>query len=195
MRVVVGQGKLSQEEIEEMVFDIEDMKKHPRWEDGNSRDGRFSNDLALIKIRRKGDGSGIQFSDNVGPACLPSLETEQYGGLQCEVSGWGKINAKAYADCLRTASVPLIERQECHNMYKKKYWNVNKGMICAGYSNGGTDACDADSGGPLTCQTNGKHVLHGVVSWGIGCGEVNQPGVYTNVKEYLPWIEETIFSF
>ena len=193
MRVVVGQGKLSQEEIEEMVFDIEDMKKHPRW--NNMEDGRFSNDLALIKIRRKGDGSGIQFSDNVGPACLPSLETEQYGGLQCEVSGWGKINAKAYADCLRTASVPLIERQECHNMYKKKYWNVNKGMICAGYSNGGTDACDADSGGPLTCQTNGKHVLHGVVSWGIGCGEVNQPGVYTNVKEYLPWIEETIFSF
>ena len=177
-----------------MVFDIEDLKKHPRWED---YEPTFSNDLALIKIRRKGDGSGIQFSDNVGPACLPSLETEQYAGLQCEVSGWGMVNPdiSQYTDCLRTAMVPLMDLQECQDMYKEEHRDVTNGMMCAGFSNGGTDACSADSGGPLTCQTNGKHVLHGVVSWGIGCGKKHKPGVYTNVKEYLPWIEETIFSF
>ena len=30
-----------------------------------------------------------------------------------------------------------------------------------------------DSGGPLTVDLNGKHVLIGVVSWGHGCGEVS----------------------
>ena len=91
--MVVGQGKLSQEDEEEMVFDIEDMKMHPRW--NSNEDGTFSNDLALIKIRRKG-ALGIDFTDNVGPACLPSEETEQPDGLQCEVSGWGKIDGKLF---------------------------------------------------------------------------------------------------
>jgi hypothetical protein len=32
MRVVVGQGLLSSQDDEEMVFDIEDAIIHPRWE-------------------------------------------------------------------------------------------------------------------------------------------------------------------
>ena len=100
-------------------------------------------------------------------------------------------------DCLRTASVPIIEPQECKNMYED-YENVKivDGMMCAGFKQGVTDACDSDSGGPLTCQSSdGRHVVHGIVSWGDRCGQKNRPGVYTNVKDYLPWIEETILSF
>ena len=56
--------------------------------------GTFSNDLALIKISRKGNGQGIQFSENVGPACLPTSDTNQEDGTECIVSGWGKIDSK-----------------------------------------------------------------------------------------------------
>lgn len=67
--------------------------------------------------------------------------------------------------------------------------------MCAGYEQGGADACFSDSGGPLTCKNSGKFFIHGIVSWGQGCGQPNQPGVYTNVKDYLSWIEETISEF
>jgi len=46
-----------------------------------------------------------------------------------------------------------------------------------------------DSGGPLLMQRHdGKWTNAGVVSWGIKCGGVGHPGVYTKVTSYLKWI-------
>lgn len=92
MRVVVGQGLLSSEDEEEMIFDVDDAIIHPRWD--TPLDGRFSNDLALIKLRRKGHGGGIQFSDKVAPACLPPPDAAQKPGTECTIAGWGKTNGK-----------------------------------------------------------------------------------------------------
>jgi secreted trypsin-like serine protease len=49
-----------------------------------------------------------------------------------------------------------------------------------------------DSGGPLTCPNgeSSEHVLTGIVSWGmVPCGQEKYPGVYTNVGQYVDWIE------
>lgn len=39
-----------------------------------------------------------------------------------------------------------------------------------------------DSGGPLTVEeTDGRHYLAGVVSWGSGCASPGRYGVYTDL--------------
>ena len=63
-------------------------------------------------------------------------------------------------------------------------------MFCAGWLEGGKDACTGDSGGPLICAENDRPVLRGITSWGLGCAEANAPGVYTRVEQYLDWIED-----
>ena len=51
-----------------------------------------------------------------------------------------------------------------------------------------------DGGGPLVCEKDDRWYQVGIVSFGIGCGRRNVPGVYTNVEAYGPWIEETILA-
>lgn len=83
----------------------------------------------MIKLRRKGYGGGIQFSENVAPACLPTHDSPQKAGTECFVSGWGKTNVEGTqdTDCLQSTMVPLIGHQDCRNMYSKINRAINNG--------------------------------------------------------------------
>ena len=64
-----------------------------------------------------------------------------------------------------------------------------KSMFCAGFMEGGRDACVGDSGGALICVENEKPVIQGIISWGYKCGKPNFPGVYTRVSNYVDWVK------
>ena len=51
-----------------------------------------------------------------------------------------------------------------------------------------------DGGGPLVCEKAGQWYQVGIVSFGIGCGRPNVPGVYTKVEAYEEWIETAVLE-
>lgn len=75
-------------------------------------------------------------------------------------------------------------------------------MICAGSPRSG-DSCSGDSGGPLLCRRQEAlnasstaaaddeprpYVVYGIISFGEGCEERGQLGVYTRVSRFIAWI-------
>lgn len=99
-----------------------------------------------------------------------------------DVAGWGATCEGCSAtNILRFVTVPVITNAQCNTMYGGM---ISAGMLCAGFPEGGRDACQMDSGGPLTFNNQ----LIGAVSWGGGCARPNAPGVYARVAHYRTWI-------
>ena len=69
------------------------------------------------------------------------------------------VGATKDTDSLKSVTVPLIGQQQCQQMYQDADRDLSDSMLCAGYAHGGADACNADSGGPLTCKTEGNHTM------------------------------------
>ncbi|KAI5089565.1 transmembrane protease serine 13 isoform X1, partial [Silurus meridionalis] len=141
------------------------------------------NDIALLKLTQP-----INFTSAVLPVCLPAYDQVIYAGTQCWTTGFGTTQeGEALGSShLMEVAVDVFDKSLCNDAYKGL---ISDDMLCAGDLNGGKDACQGDSGGPLVCQEeDGRWYLYGVTSWGIGCGRVNKPGVYSNVHNLLQWI-------
>ena len=136
MRVVVGQYDLEKEDREEMTFNIEDVHLHHKW--NNKKDKQdVRHDIALIKIRRKGDGTGIEVMGKSGfvrPACLPDQGNilEKDSDNDCKIAGWGDTHEKDEKfNCVRHASVPILSNRKCNRLFKKSTnpKRITKGII------------------------------------------------------------------
>ncbi|MEW1547848.1 serine protease [Streptomyces tsukubensis] len=144
---------------------------HPRYD-------RWTTDfdVSIVKINSRCTGR---------PA--PLAEREPAAGSQVTVTGWGALSEGGSSpDQLQEVTVDVVSREACRQVYGSSAITGN--MICAGGGQDGKDACQGDSGGPLV--QNG--VLHGIVSWGSGCGRPGYPGVYSNVAALRPFIDSNL---
>lgn len=64
----------------------------------------------------------------------------------------------AYAIKLQSATVPLLVDETCKAPHVYGPDRIKSGMFCAGFLEGGVDACQGDSGGGLVCQIDG--IIH-----------------------------------
>ena len=58
----------------------------------------------------------------------------------------------------------------------------------------GKDSCQGDSGGPLMVRKDEESFMYlrGIVSFGTTKCAKGYPGVYTDVKYYIPWIKKNL---
>ncbi|GFY69795.1 serine protease filzig [Trichonephila inaurata madagascariensis] len=152
----------------------------------------FENDLALLEME-----SSVEFLPYVVPICLPH-RNEDFTGKMAFVTGWGKLtHGGDVPNILQEVQVPIVSNGDCQRMFYHAGHDkaIRSNFVCAGYSNGGQDSCEGDSGGPLMVQREDKRwVLVGTVSHGIGCADPNLPGVYMRMSSYRPWIDSIIYK-
>ena len=171
---------------------------------------------ALVRL-----SSSVKFGRHVNQICLPDSFIFFKPGKRCIVTGWGHTSWNGSSSpVLREAWVDLAGKDVCNSersaVFKKaSLWlhlltvhvrspidhffffsssyngTIGKNFLCAGFKEGGTDACSYDSGGPLACPVDGdgRWMLAGIVSWGEGCALPHKYGVYTNVNEFTQWMK------
>ncbi|NXP46656.1 OVCH2 protein, partial [Heliornis fulica] len=154
----------------------------------------MDSDIALLQLAEP-----LEFNDYVRPVCLPAKEEVAQPSRVCVVTGWGAHEEdREKGKKLHQLEVPILVLDTCQSYYVNLPSKVNKRMICAGFPlEEGKDSCTGDSGGPLVCSSEdnlGFYTLHGITSWGLGCGRKRYPGVYTNVGVFVDWIKQIVNS-
>lgn len=160
--------------------------QHPSW----NKPTQFDHDISIIVARFE-----IDINSDASPICLPHPTTCFSEGTACVVTGWGLTGETGgFPDRLQEVAVRMISQKRCSAYVG--YHILTDNMMCAGYEDGGKDACAGDSGGPLVCRIPaGAWVLNGVVSWGYGCARPGSPGVYAKVTNMLDFIQDVTEQF
>ena len=187
---VLGRHDLNDRDGE--VFAVREVIPHPSYSNET-----YNNDFMLLFL------AGASTDDNVITVKLNSDPSVPIVGQTLTVVGWGDTDVRpghTPPDVLLSTNVNVISNEECDASegYDEsgEYWtykgSITDDMICAEAN--GTDSCQGDSGGPLFIKGDGgaEDVQVGVVSYGIGCGAVQFPGVYARVSHAYKWIQSEV---
>uniref|UniRef100_A0A8B9ZT91 Peptidase S1 domain-containing protein n=1 Tax=Anas zonorhyncha TaxID=75864 RepID=A0A8B9ZT91_9AVES len=176
--VVTGLHDLTEQEYRQYII-------HPSFNKTT-----MDSDIALLQLAKP-----LEFNHYVRPVCLPAKDEVIQPSTVCIVTGWGTHEEGMYKK-LRQLEVPILVLDRCQTYYINLPSKVTQRMICAGFPlEEGKDSCtQGDSGGPLVCPSEDDsrfYTLHGITSWGSGCGRKSYPGVYTNIAFFVDWIKQT----
>ena len=145
----------------------------------------LQNDVAVLTV-----DAPFYFNEFVQPACLPDFKSATPAGTMALVVGFGHIDYDTgeTPSSLQYVKKPVQSQQTCEEKHKDV---ITDDMLCAGFEEGGKDACVGDSGGGLVVvdedNLNKPVKLIGVVSWGVDCAK-EWPGVYANISHNVDWI-------
>lgn len=181
-KIVAGVTRLSDEENQGVTAQVVQVIIHPNFNRAN-----LDNDIALLKLDQP---LNIEKA-RVLARSLNNPVTQWDNKPFVWVAGWGVTKEGSYkiSDDLLKVKLPFVKWDQCKRVYGN---DLTKNMICAGYDKGGYDSCQGDSGGPLMVYFNRHVYLVGIVSWGHGCARPKKYGVYTNLYNYIDWIQSYV---
>ncbi|CRK98157.1 CLUMA_CG011524, isoform A [Clunio marinus] len=165
--------------LEPQEYNINRIFIHPQYQTSN-----LVNDIAIL---RTSEAINLGSIPTIATVCLPSTSVTN---IRCMVSGWGRNDFSStgtYQAIKKEVDLPLLNPSTCQNQLRATRLGANYNLdsnsfVCAGGERG-KDACTGDGGSPLSCLIAGNWYVIGLVSWGIGCGRQNVPGLYGS----YPW--------
>ncbi|XP_036620990.1 ovochymase-2 [Trichosurus vulpecula] len=198
LNVTAGEHDMNLVEQGEQTLSVDTIIRHPYF----TLRKPMNYDIALLKMN-----GTFKFGQFVGPVCLPKQGETFEPGFICTTAGWGRLEENGrLPQVLHQVDLPILTKRKCAAMLLtlKRPIKGNT-LLCAGFPDGGKDACQGDSGGSLMCRNkHGAWTLAGVTSWGMGCARSwrhncqkiasyrGTPGVFTDLTKVLPWIHNTI---
>uniref|UniRef100_A0A8D0GDH0 Plasminogen n=1 Tax=Sphenodon punctatus TaxID=8508 RepID=A0A8D0GDH0_SPHPU len=175
-RVYLGLHTERASESSVQIRDVERLVKEPSGAD-----------MALLKL-----SSPVLINKEVIPACLPAANSTVSNGAECYVTGWGETKGEVHSAQIRIQFIIIANKEFCyHYQYNKNEVHTSRSKASESPSSFFSFS-QGDSGGPLVCEVQGKYVVQGVTSWGLGCAQPMKPGVYVRVSRFIPWIQRTI---
>ncbi|KAI3379896.1 hypothetical protein SNEBB_003225, partial [Seison nebaliae] len=139
------------------------------------------NDISLIKL-----SSPLTYTDRIAPVCLGRTKLSPINKVI--VAGWGIIQAGDDVASNELRSVEINTRTDATCNIRSSETSLK---LCAGDPDENQDCCRGDSGGPLARREDGKWTLYGVTSYGFD-KKCNGYGVYTNIPNYVNWIQDIV---
>lgn len=138
------------------------------------------NDIAVVRVSQD-----MEFSLEVGPACLPFRFPTTAVGTKVTVLGWGTTeHGGPKSDKLMETELSVVNIAACQKAFGGK-GSATDNLCTRGV---GTDSCQGDSGGPVLWLGPGDRLQQvGIISYGRGCATEN-PGVNIRVYAYIDWI-------
>jgi len=130
----------------------------------------------------------LAYNELVQPAIIPVKGFVPIAST-ATVVGWGRTSSGGpLPNILKKVSVTIVSDAQCRASYGEE--DILDSMLCAGDAD--KDSCQGDSGGPLLCSVGGNLQMCGITSWGIGCGQAEYPGVYTETSYFSDWISQIV---
>jgi len=158
----------------------------------NYSTNQYAYDVMVMKLATPSDKPYVKMNADGG---LLGMNLPESSGTTFNVMGFGDMDAgsvQALATQLQIVDVLHVSQTQCQTAYHNI--PISEDMICA--ANFGKDSCGGDSGGPLILPgtSYSTDTLLGTVSWGIGCADIQFPGVYSRTSFFYGWIVEQICS-
>ena len=110
------------------------IENHPDYNSATT-----NNDFALLKLKKAVDFCA---HPHIRPICLPTDTSENFGGVEAIVTGWGTTSSGgSLSSSMLEVTVKVLTNSQCKNDYSYPSSMITSKMMCANVEGGGKDAC------------------------------------------------------